>query len=80
MADGEDDWVHAGGRLSQEGRQLGDDWGQEGRAPELPDHGDGGIGRPGEQPDADVGDGHFGDAHFRAVSVLVLVGPAGKVH
>ena len=73
MADRVDDGVEARRRLSQHGRELRRDRREEVGAPKLTRHGDGSVRTPGQQPQANVGDGHLGNPDFRALGVLVLV-------
>lgn len=72
MADRVHDRVHAGSCLCQEGGQLSDDRGQDVGATKLSDHGQGGVGTPGQEPEADVGDGYLGNADLGALGILVL--------
>ena len=72
VADGIDNWVEAGCCLCQYGRQLGDERSEQVSASKLADHGHGGIWGPRQEPQADVGDGHLGNADLCALSVLVL--------
>jgi hypothetical protein len=45
--------------LTKEGGKLGDEGGDEHRIPELPDHGDDGVGRPDAEPQQHIRDRHL---------------------
>ena len=65
--------VEAWGSLSQEAWELGEQRGQDAASSKLTDHGHEGIGRPGQQPETDVGDGYLGNADLSTFSILVLL-------
>ena len=72
MADGIDNGVEARGRLAEHGRELADQGGEEMGAPEAAHHGHGGVGTPGQKPQANVGDGHLGNPDLGAVGIFIL--------
>jgi len=73
MTDGVDDGVEGRRRLECEGRNLRHDGREHVGAQEDAKHGDHGVGSASEEPDGDVGDGHFGYPHLGRGGVFVLM-------
>ena len=72
MVNGVDNGVEAWGSFCQHAGELRDHGGEKETAAELPYKCNASVGRPGKQPQADVGDGHFGDADLSALGIFVL--------